>query len=98
KAAALEAAFPDGFAYAGDSRADLAVWARATSGVVVASAGMGRRAAAVTEIEQHIEDPSDGVRPWLKALRPHQWFKNIMILVPVVLGWNVVSRIGALSA
>jgi phosphoserine phosphatase len=37
KAIALERAYPGGFIYAGDSAADLAVWARARAAVVVAA-------------------------------------------------------------
>lgn len=48
KRRALEARFPDGFAYAGDSAADLAVWAGAKAIVLVgARAGVAQRARAL---------------------------------------------------
>lgn len=53
KAAALAAAFPSGFSYAGNENADLAVWASARSAVIVnASLALERRAAALTSIER----------------------------------------------
>lgn len=52
KAAALARAFPDGFAYAGNERADLAVWRVSRSAVLVnASDALSRRAAALCPIE-----------------------------------------------
>ncbi|MGE0595848.1 MAG: hypothetical protein AB7P07_05765 [Hyphomonadaceae bacterium] len=53
KAAALAEAYPDGFAYAGNERADLAVWSGAQAAVVVnASAALERRAARLCPIER----------------------------------------------
>jgi 4-hydroxybenzoate polyprenyltransferase len=31
------------------------------------------------------------VGPWLKAARPHQWSKNLLVLAPVALGWSQMS-------
>lgn len=56
KAAALTAAFPDGFAYAGNERADLAVWRAAKAAVIVnASSGLVRRARAAFNVERVFE-------------------------------------------
>lgn len=98
KADVLAADFPHGFAYAGDSRADLLVWSRATSGVVVASARFSEEVAARTTVEQRFDRPAPGVRPWLKAIRAHQWSKNAMILVPVALGWTSLTQRGLWAA
>ncbi|HEY8574524.1 UbiA family prenyltransferase [Phenylobacterium sp.] len=97
KAEVLAAAFPDGFAYAGDSRADLAVWACAKSGVVVGSPAFAQEVASRTPVERHIERTAAGFKPWIKAARPHQWSKNAMIVVPVVLGWNHLTLAGGLA-
>ncbi len=56
KAAALAAAFPDGFAYAGNERADLAVWRVAKAAVVVnATDALVRRARASFNVERVFE-------------------------------------------
>lgn len=39
-----------------------------------------------------------GVSPWVKAIRPHQWAKNALILVPVALGFSQLTRQGLLNA
>lgn len=94
KAEALARAFPQGFSYAGDSRADLAVWRDAESAVVVAPQPLARAAARVTEVEHAISDPPAGLKAWLKAARPHQWTKNLLVLVPTLLGWWQVTPAG----
>ncbi len=78
--------FPEGFEYAGSSTADLDVWRRASSGILVgASAQVQRRAAALVPISANIPGPSrfKGV---LASLRLHQWAKNLLVFAPIVLG------------
>ena len=96
KAQHLAEAFPDGFCYAGDS----AVWAKATTVVVVVSGGaLERRVrAAGHAVEQGFTRRGGGVRGWLKAARLHQWSKNVLVLVPVILGWPQLSQGGLVSA
>ncbi len=53
KAEALAAAFPEGFAYAGNERADLAVWRAAKAAVIVnATDALVRRAQAAFNVER----------------------------------------------
>ena len=87
KAAYLKSRFPDGFSYAGDSRADLKVWAEAESivlaGVARDTAGKARRLGKPVEAEFH--NPDLGFRVWRKALRLHQWAKNLLVFAPLFL-------------
>lgn len=84
KAQALVAAYGrGGFDYAGNSGDDLAVWAEADRALVVGYPGGAARLAAqgraVTEI--------GGGWTWralFKAIRPHQWVKNILLLLPMI--------------
>ncbi len=87
KAAVLVERFPDGFAYAGDSRSDLDVWAVSQSIVLAgASSDTARKARALGKpIEAEFIRPRLGVRGWLKAFRAHQWAKNALVFVPLVL-------------
>ena len=83
----LQALFPDGFSYAGDSSADLAVWAGA-HGIVLAGAspGVARRARALGKpIEAEMDVGRPALRVWRKALRLHQWAKNVLVFVPLLL-------------
>jgi 4-hydroxybenzoate polyprenyltransferase len=78
--------FPEGFEYAGSSTADLDVWRRASSAILVgASSQVQRRAAALVPISASMPGPSrfKGV---LASLRLHQWAKNLLVFAPIVLG------------
>lgn len=100
KAALLRERFPQGFVYAGDSGADLAVWKHSAGAVVVSSdEGLLRRVReGGTPIERVFAAPSGGLRAWVKAARPHQWAKNALVMVPVVLGFHTLTARDALSA
>ena len=87
KAERLIERFPDGFAYAGDSRADLKVWAKA-QGVVLAGAAapvavQARKLGKPLEAEFERDRPS--LKTWRKALRLHQWTKNLLVFLPLLL-------------
>jgi 4-hydroxybenzoate polyprenyltransferase/phosphoserine phosphatase len=96
KAEVLAAEFPGGFSYAGDCRTDLAVWRVAASAVVIAPRRLADEAARVTELEHHIQDERPGPKAWLAAARPHQWTKNLLVLVPTALGWPQATPEGLL--
>ncbi|MEQ8747264.1 UbiA family prenyltransferase [Pyruvatibacter sp.] len=87
KAAVLTKAFPDGFEYAGDSRADVPVWRAASRSIVVnPTAGVLRAARTIREPEQVFARPKTGFRFVAKVLRLHQWAKNGLIFAPLMLG------------
>jgi len=76
---------PGGYVYVGDSRADLKVWSRANAAVTVgATSGFRDKVAAVNTDVTHISPPEYALIPILKAMRPHQWLKNILVFVPVL--------------
>ena len=73
-----------GFDYAGNSHADLAVWAKARHAIVVgASAGLLARARAVATVEWALPPQPAGPAFWRRALRIHQWMKNLLLFVPL---------------
>jgi 4-hydroxybenzoate polyprenyltransferase/phosphoserine phosphatase len=80
---------PRGFAYMGDSAADLPIWRAAGEAVVVGSPSASsalRGSGAVTEIDL----PSRGrAAAIIRALRPHQWVKNLLLLVAPTLGYRL---------
>jgi len=85
KADALVERFGNDFLYIGDSPSDLAVWAVARQGVVVGSASLARRAAALTDVLSVVETDAAGWKTYWKALRPHHWSKNSLLLLPLLL-------------
>jgi 4-hydroxybenzoate polyprenyltransferase len=93
RASRLAQLFPDGFVYVSGSLADALVWRNAQA--VVAVADDVKLANAIrstgTPLEQVFETRSRKAAVWIKALRLHQWAKNLIVLVPVVLGWRQVT-------
>lgn len=85
KLAAIHAQVGERFSYAGDSSADLPVWRGAASAVLVGtSATVAKAAAGVTRIEAQFANPPRGLRVWARAMRVHQWVKNLLIFVPLL--------------
>ncbi|WP_375757997.1 UbiA family prenyltransferase [Corallococcus exercitus] len=74
------------FDYAGNDAVDLPLWrecrqlvvVHATAGVLRQAQGLGRPVHRVFAL------PPGGVRPWVKALRVHQWAKNALVFVPLL--------------
>lgn len=88
KQAALVEAFGDGgFDYAGNSRHDLKVFDAARRALVVAPDRHAARWQAKHDCEL-LETPRPSLRTVLKMLRAHQWLKNSLIVVPMVLAHN----------
>lgn len=72
-----------GFDYCGNEQRDLAVWRRARGAIVVnGSPRLERAAATDSRVLQAFPPKASAVRATIKALRPHQWAKNVLILVP----------------
>lgn len=75
----------NGFAYMGDARADLAVWERAAKAVTVnAGPALRQSAERVAANVEHLRTASGSARAYLKALRPHQWLKNLLVFLPML--------------
>jgi 4-hydroxybenzoate polyprenyltransferase len=97
KALVLAERFPDGFDYAGDARADIAVWRRAENAIVVEAPASVVRAAASVATVVKVFPRMSRTRALLRSMRPHQWAKNALVFVPLVLG-GLASDVGALYA
>ncbi|WP_165252399.1 UbiA family prenyltransferase [Paludisphaera soli] len=103
KLAALEARFGrGGFAYLGDSTADLPIWEGAGETLLVDSQpGVVRRASAFREPSRVFEGTRVGPRALIKALRPHQWAKNILLFVALMAShrfFDLASWLSCLTA
>ena len=75
-----------GFDYAGNSHDDLPVWGAARQALVVnASPAVERKARAQGNVVDVIfPSPPAVLSDWSKALRLHQWLKNLLIFVPLL--------------
>jgi 4-hydroxybenzoate polyprenyltransferase len=87
KAEALSEIYPKGFVYAGDSYPDVEVWRRSSGAIF---AGNSRRlfeeVKDATQLFASFPKPSLGFNGLRRALRIHQWAKNTLIFVPLILG------------
>lgn len=97
KAAVLVERFPEGFEYAGDASVDLPVWRAATHATVVeASPSVIAAAGSVARIARIFPRPA----PWkalVRSLRPHQWAKNALVFVPLILSGKLAESGPALA-
>lgn len=86
KAEALEQRFGrGGFDYAGNSHADLHVWDRSRRAIVVnASSKLAAMTARKYQVDQVFASPRDTVSVVRRALRVHQWLKNLLLFVPLL--------------
>ena len=86
-------------AYAGNSTADLPVWAEADEAIVVnASAGLVSRAQALTPVSRVFSKPVSWPKPVAKALRVHQWAKNVLVFISVVASHQITNSTLLLQA
>jgi len=85
KRAALVARFGErGFDYVGNSRKDLSIWAHCRNGIVVNASGQTLAGAQkVASVAQVFPKPKTRLKTWLRALRVHQWVKNLLVFVPL---------------
>ena len=86
KAAFLTAHFgPEKYDYIGDSKADLPVWKSARHAITVqANSSMRHAAASANANVAHLDPPEGRGKATLKALRPHQWSKNVLLFLPML--------------
>lgn len=98
KAKALVDRFGEGkFDYAGNSKVDLAVWQHSRAAIVVGNDQLAAAARLLTPVEAHYPSQTPSLKTWAKAIRVHQWLKNLLIFVPLLashrfLEWSAVSQ------
>jgi 4-hydroxybenzoate polyprenyltransferase/phosphoserine phosphatase len=74
-----------GFDYAGNDRSDLAIWRSARAAILVnTSPAVARAARKVSEIALELPRRTRLLPAALKAARPHQWVKNLLVFVPIL--------------
>lgn len=79
-----------GYEYVGNEAADLAVWSSASRAHVVSDdARLLDKVRAITRLGEvfgrdRLEQPMSCARAFFKALRLHQWAKNLLVFVPLM--------------
>ena len=82
---AIRARYGNDFAYLGNDAVDLPIWEAARTGIVVGAHDLRQKAAGIVPLEASFENTRAGLRTWLRAVRLHQWAKNLLIFAPIVL-------------
>lgn len=88
-----------GFDYIGDSAADVPVWAAARKAYGIRVAPATERQAEAQGIRlQRVGDGQSELPALLRACRPHQWAKNLLVLLPVLTAHDLAHLPAALLA
>ena len=88
-----------GFSYAGNDRSDVDVW-RVSAGAIIVNApkGVVAKGLAVAPVERIF--PRETSTSWLllKAMRPYQWVKNLLVFVPIITAHAMTDTLSWLNA
>ena len=73
-----------GFDYAGNERADIAIWSHAENALIVGDHRQIRDQ--LVRSGQNVTEIAGGwqTKDLIRALRPHQWVKNVLLLLPML--------------
>lgn len=86
----IERAVGQPFAYAGDHAADLPIWQASSAAVLVGvSPQVERSVRTHCLVEQEFPKQPAGIKGWARALRVHQWVKNVLLFVPLLTGFSL---------
>ena len=85
KRAAIESKVGPRYVYAGDSHSDLPIWRRAEAAILVrTTARLATSVRSFANVEREFQDKRSRRYLWLKAIRAHQWLKNLLVFVPTL--------------
>ena len=85
-----------GFVYAGNANVDLKVWQHAAAAIVVnASKSLTEKVNKLTAVEEVFPAQKTSIKLILKAIRIHQWAKNLLIFAALILAhdWFNIAAI-----
>ncbi len=99
KASALIDRFGEGgFDYVGDHRVDMPVWAAARRALLVShDNGLERKVRQRFPDAELIARDRPALRQHLRALRMHQWAKNLLVFLPLIAGHGILDPAAALA-
>lgn len=82
----VEAFGAGGFDYVGDAPIDYPVWRAGGSALAVAGPGFERRVLRDFPGARIVARTRNEPRAYAKAMRPHQWAKNLLVFLPMLAG------------
>ena len=84
----------NGYVYAANAAVDIAVWQHAAAAIVVnAQKGLLQKARSMFSIEKEFQtETRSGLSSVIKAIRPHQWIKNTLLFVPLILSHQLAPE------
>ena len=86
----LRATYGDvGFDYVGDSAADKPILEAATKGYLVSASKRAARATRHLKQVTLVSPRPSWLRPLIRELRPHQWAKNALVILPALLAPSI---------
>jgi 4-hydroxybenzoate polyprenyltransferase len=81
-----------GFDYIGDSPADIPIWQNSQAAYVVQPSRRLLKQIHVHCVPKHVfRTPEKTLRPLVKLMRPHQWVKNLLLFVPLILAHQFLN-------
>jgi 4-hydroxybenzoate polyprenyltransferase len=85
KLEALRQIIPGEFEYAGDSSADIGIFQGCSAAILVnASPSIAARVSKLVPVAKTFESEKRSWKIYLRALRVHQWTKNVLIYIPLI--------------
>jgi 4-hydroxybenzoate polyprenyltransferase/phosphoserine phosphatase len=80
----------ENFAYAGNGSVDLPIWEAAGTAVLVNTPkAVQAHAEKISKVARVFDGSENYLKAFGKAMRPHQWLKNLLIFVPLVLSQHL---------
>lgn len=92
KLKAIQEQVDQSFVYAGDSQADVPIWKAAKAAVLVdVSEHTAHAVRQDVQVEREFPGERGGLGVWIKALRVHQWLKNLLLFVPLLTAFSFLD-------
>lgn len=74
-----------GFSYLGNEYKDIHIWRHAESAILVGPESLEKQVEPISPIEKSLPQPKLNLKKILKAIRIHQWSKNALLFVPLLM-------------
>jgi len=93
KLRAIKKKISGGFAYAGDSKADIPIWRSADAAILVeTSPSVTKIVRSEIPVELEFRKTQTQLTICLRAIRLHQWLKNLLIFVPLLTAFSFFDK------
>lgn len=88
-----------GFDYAGNEDIDLKVWKKCRNAWICnGTTALAENAAMLCHVQEHLPPRRGSLRAWIKAVRLHQWLKNLLVFVPLLAAHRVFNTQDLMAA